>query len=73
MTTAPVVPTGPSANATGAPGTAKTSGLAIAGLVAGTQAIMSAGSRQRVRAADRKGGVLWLVQLVSSVSFSPSL
>jgi hypothetical protein len=46
---------------------------AICGLVAGTKAMMSAGSRQRVRAADRKGGVLWLVQLVSSASFSPSL
>ena len=33
MTTAPVVPTGPSPNATGASGTAKTSGLAIASLI----------------------------------------
>ncbi|MCX5671055.1 MAG: SUMF1/EgtB/PvdO family nonheme iron enzyme [Planctomycetota bacterium] len=43
MTTAPVVPTGPSPGAAGAPGVAKTSGLAIASLVAGILGLCTAG------------------------------
>jgi len=43
MTTAPVVPTGPSPDATGAPGTAKTAGLAVASLVAGILGLCTAG------------------------------
>jgi formylglycine-generating enzyme required for sulfatase activity len=43
MTTAPVVPTRPSPDATGASGTAKTSGLAIASLVAGFFGLCTAG------------------------------
>ena len=43
MTTAPVVPTGPSPGAAGAPGKAKTSGLAVASLVAGMLGLGTAG------------------------------
>ena len=43
MTAAPVVPTGPSPDATGASGTAKTAGLAIASLVAGILGLCTAG------------------------------
>jgi hypothetical protein len=43
MTTASVVPTGPSPGAAGAPGKAKTSGLAIASLVAGMLGLCTAG------------------------------
>jgi formylglycine-generating enzyme required for sulfatase activity len=43
MTTAPVVPTGPSPDATGAPGTSKTSGLAVASLVTGILGLCTAG------------------------------
>jgi hypothetical protein len=43
MTTASVVPTGPSPGAAGAPGKARTSGLAIASLVAGMLGLCTAG------------------------------
>jgi hypothetical protein len=43
MTTASVVPTGPSPDATGASRTAKTAGLAIASLVAGILGLCTAG------------------------------
>jgi hypothetical protein len=43
MTTGPVVSTGPSHGAAGAPGTAKISGLAIASLVAGMLGLCTAG------------------------------
>ena len=43
MNTAPVVPTGPSPGATGAPGTAKRSGVAIASLVAGVLGFCTVG------------------------------
>ena len=43
MTTASVVPTGPSPGAAGAPGKANTSGLAIASLVAGMLGLCTAG------------------------------